>query len=104
MKKRISALLLCLALGISMLPLSGCGTTAVAAANLMKGVNPRSVDTDTDITGEGALALTDFGVRLFQQSLSREENTLISPLSVIFALGMVSGGARGPEVLQQFHS
>lgn len=44
--------------------------------------------------------VTDFAVRLFQQSLEDEKNTLISPLSVLMALAMTANGAKG-ETLSQ---
>lgn len=47
-----------------------------------------------------AVIVTDFAVRLFQQSLEPEENTLISPLSVMNALVMTANGANG-ETLSQ---
>ena len=74
----------------------------IAATNLMTDIrnngeqwiqceyNPDSVQTD----------VTDFAVRLFQQSLEDEENTLISPLSVLMALAMTANGAKG-ETLSQ---
>jgi len=45
-------------------------------------------------------ALTDFAVRLFQKSNIPEENTLISPLSVLYALGMTANGAKGETLAQ----
>lgn len=49
---------------------------------------------------QGAVAFTDFGVRLLQSTFRDEENVLISPLSVILALGMTANGAKG-ETLSQ---
>ncbi len=42
-----------------------------------------------------ALELNDFSIRLFDACMSEGENTLISPLSVLFALGMTAEGACG---------
>lgn len=50
-----------------------------------------------------ASGYTDFAVRLLQESLESEKNTLISPLSVINALAMTANGARG-ETLAQMES
>ncbi len=48
----------------------------------------------------GALALTDFGVELLKNCYEQDANTLISPLSVMSALGMTGNGAKG-ETLKQ---
>ncbi len=45
-------------------------------------------------------AITDFAVRLFKESLTKEENTLISPLSVLVALSMTANGAQGNTLAQ----
>lgn len=63
-------------------------------ADLMEGVEGRADPADGALTPEGAAALTDFGVRLFQNSL-RGENALLSPLSVIEAMAMAANGAAG---------
>lgn len=47
--------------------------------------------------------ITDFSVTLFQNSLEADHNTLISPLSVLYALGMAANGAKG-ETLSQMES
>jgi len=44
--------------------------------------------------------LPDFAVRLLQASMQEGKNTLISPLSVIYALAMTANGAKG-ETLRQ---
>ena len=74
----------------------------IAATNLMTDIrnngeqwiqseyNPDPVQTD----------VADFAVRLFQQSLEDEENTLISPLSALMALAMTSNGAKGNTLEQ----
>ena len=43
-------------------------------------------------------AVADFGLRLFRQSM--EKNTLISPLSVLYALSMTANGAAGDTLTQ----
>ncbi len=48
-------------------------------------------------------AVRDFAVRLFQQNLQEKENTLISPVSVLYALGMTANGAVG-ETLSQMEA
>ncbi len=73
---------------------------------------PQSVDLMTDIKADPQVkneielteasntAVTDFSVRLFQQSFDGESNTLISPLSVLVALSMTANGADN-ETLSQ---
>ncbi len=103
MKKRIPALGLCLALALF---LAGCGSWAcgnkVLAEDLMADmradVQPVSVEAND---GEvEALAVTEFSVRLFQESREEGENTLVSPLSVLCALAMTANGARGETMAQ----
>lgn len=53
-----------------------------------------------DGTEENAAAVSDFGLRLLSQCVRDGENTLISPLSVLYALGMTANGADG-ETLKQ---
>lgn len=104
MKKRIWSIGLCAALaaGIS-LALTGCSKSVditAKGADLMEGVQPNKVYADVDITGEGAVVLTDFGVRLLQGTIDGKKNTLVSPFSVICALGMTANGAEG-QTLEQ---
>ena len=86
---------------------NGAGTETpdnftVSAVNLMDDIrntdktlilpdyNPKTVQTK----------VTDFAVRLFQKSLEEEKNTLISPISVLMALGMTANGARENTLAQ----
>ena len=76
--------------------------TACSQANandLMKDVPAKAVDVLPDMDA-GAAAAADFGVRLFQNSMEEGKNTLISPLSVLYALAMTTNGAEG-ETLSQ---
>lgn len=106
--RRIFAICLILAL------LAGCGAGAqdkpdappptvdgqeTAGTDLMQGVAARQPALDGALTDEGAAALTDLGVRLLQNDLG-EGNTLVSPLSVLEALGMVANGAAGNTLAQ----
>lgn len=92
MKKRVTAVLLCLALALSMAGiLTGCGTAQ--GADLMDGV--KAAKPSGTLTSDGSAAAADFGVRLFQQGMSEDENVLVSPLSVLCALAMTSNGAKG---------
>lgn len=42
----------------------------------------------------------DFGLKIFKMSLSNEENSLISPLSIMLALAMTANGAEGETLAQ----
>lgn len=73
--------------------IAGC-STRVQATDLMRGIVPREVEELTDLSGQNADA-TDFAIRLFKASATGDENTLISPLSVLFAIAMTANGAKG---------
>ena len=100
MKKRTLAVTLYLILTLPMTTtLTGCAKTA-PDADLMLGIEANTVTTDTDISGESAIAVTDLAVRLFQQSVEDGKNMLISPLSIINALAMTANGAEGKTLSQ----
>lgn len=92
--KKLIALLLVLAMALGM---SAC--SQVSANNLMKDVPAKAVDVLPDMDA-GAAAAADFGVRLFQTSMEEGKNTLISPLSVLYALAMTANGADGETLTQ----
>ena len=71
----------------------------VSADDLMKDVPAKAVVVLPDMDA-GAAAATDFGVRLFQTSMEEGKNTLISPLSVLYALAMTANGADGETLAQ----
>lgn len=111
--------LLCLGLALSLpLAMTGCSEktpnppkdntpTSGISMNLMANIPDSSSHSHppVDITEEKPVtALSDFGVRLLQQTIFHEDldssaqppkNTLISPLSVISVLGMTANGAEG---------
>lgn len=92
--KRFSALFLSFALILSV---AGCGENSSIVSqggttNLMEGINASVVAVQPDAAGTAAV--TDFGVRLVQNSLDHGENLLISPLSVLSALAMTANGAK----------
>lgn len=103
MKKRIPALGLCLALTLSLV---GCGSRAcgdkVLAEDLMADVqvDVQPMSAEANDKEAGILAVTEFSVRLFQESRMEGENTLVSPLSVLCALAMTANGARGETLAQ----
>lgn len=100
-RNRFTALVLALALVVSMpLGLTGCiGSSAVSTTDLMDDIQTNDLPVDTDLTSHSA-AVIDFGVRLFQISMTEGENTLISPLSVLCALAMTANGAEGETLAQ----
>ena len=53
------------------------------------------VYTDEEIESKGSQAMNDFSVKLLKGSVADDENTLVSPLSVMYALGMTENGANG---------
>ncbi len=68
--------------------------------NLMSGITASDKAVLEDTT-EGNKAYTEFAVNLFKKSLSEDgKNTLISPLSVIYALGLTANGADGNTLSQ----
>ena len=121
MGRKTMILLLCLALLLS--ACGGTGKPAEPGGNAEMEGSARADDTSesgqtgsTDLlagreegpsapaepSSEEALdALAQFSVALFQNSGAGERGTLLSPTSVLFALGMTANGARG-ETLAQF--
>ena len=94
MKKRVCALLLFLAL-----VLPGCKSSSISAKNLTQDLTPRTLSTTVTLAVHNS-AITDFGVRLFQETADPQANTLISPLSVLCALAMTANGAKGETLAQ----
>ena len=92
--KRLIALMLVFTVALSM---TAC--SQVSANDLMKDVPAKTVDILPDMDA-GASAAADFGVRLFQISMEEGKNTLISPLSVLYALAMTTIGADGETLAQ----
>lgn len=77
---------------------SGCALP-VNAENMMDGITANEVEVLTDLSA-GTAAATDFALRLFQASNQLGENTLISPLSVLYALAITANGAEGETLAQ----
>lgn len=104
--------LLSLALSILLLAANGVPAESQSApaepapmtqsVNLMASVtansHPDAVPSDT-----APAAAADFAVKLLQAGMSGDENTLLSPLSVLCALSMTANGADG-ETLAQMES
>lgn len=97
LKKRILAVLLCLAMLLPLAAMSGC--THISADNLSEGIMPGEVTgKKTDRTFEESSA--DFALKLFRATARGEENALVSPLSVMLALAMTANGAKGETKAQ----
>ena len=71
----------------------------ISATNLMDGVEPNALLARATPEEYGPV-VTDFAARLFRECYKEGENQLISPVSVISALGMTANGAAG-ETLKQ---
>lgn len=89
-----------LLIGAMLLGSAGCGQEQMTSDDLMETVTK---STEPELPADPAAlepAVQDFGVRLLQHTASDGENTLISPLSVLYALGMTANGAEGETLTQ----
>ena len=97
--KKIISLLLAAALLFST---TGCVKEA-KTRDLMEGIQPRTAltyeYTESDIRSPEE-AFTDFAVRLLQAENAPDQNTLLSPLSVLYAMSMTANGAKGETLAQ----
>lgn len=96
--KQIISIILTLAMGIVCLSACGMGNDV----DLMQGITPNAHE-DAQLSQVDNTAVADFAVRLFHAGLSSEENTLISPLSVLVAVSMTANGAES-ETLSQMEA
>ena len=55
----------------------------------------KSAESDNSIKQKGNLAMSNFAANLLKTSVKQGENTLVSPLSVMYALSMTANGAVG---------
>ena len=94
MGKRIAALVLAACMT---LPLFGCGSK-LTAQSLTEGVTARTIDTHIDLTDDST-AVMDFAAALLRQT-TKEEGVLLSPVSLLYALGMTANGAGGTTLSQ----
>ena len=89
MGKRIAALVLSVCMA---LPLFGCGGR-IEAQCLTDGITAQTIDTRTDLTDDSS-AVMDFAAALLRQTAGKE-GVLLSPVSLLYALGMTANGASG---------
>lgn len=95
MKKKYLALLVAGTLLCS--ALMGC--TKTYATDFMDGVKA-GTPTEVQVQEETWAGMYDFSVKLLQSTCEEEENTLVSPMSVLSALAMTANGARGETLAQ----
>lgn len=97
-RRLISLALAIVIIGSIMTGLVSCAAK-VQAEDLMKGISSNTVtgkDSDSDFISNAA----DFSVKLFKSSIKENENSLVSPLSVMLALAMTTNGAAN-QTLEQ---
>ena len=89
-KSAVAAVVL---LSVLLLSLAGCAME-ISAECLSEGVTPRAVEYTSELSSL-APELSDFALRLFGGAVRGEENSVISPASVLIALAMAANGAEG---------
>ena len=85
-----------LGLMLALLALPGCGIKAQA---LTKDIVPQALDTTTDLTAGGE-AVSAFALSLLRSERAGETGLLLSPVSILNALGMTANGAGGTTLKQ----
>jgi len=95
-KMIFTALSVALVASSFLMPLSGCNSSA---NDPTKDIKPNAVSFNINVK-DGNVGAVDFSLWLFQKSLSDNENAIMSPLSVLFALAMVANGADGNTLAQ----
>ena len=89
-----------------LLTLPACGKKAFhpeSAVELTAQLVPASTAKAAPLTQEQAALLTDFGLRLMDRCGQENQSVLVSPLSVLTALGMTVNGGAG-ETLTEMES
>ena len=102
MKKKLTALALAGAMTLALL-LSACGGPQTVSTDLTAGITDSGAEAvyadSAEVPGEDAAAMTGFGLDLLKQCAG-EKNVLLSPASILSALGMTANGARGETLAQ----
>lgn len=98
--KNISIITIAIIISFS-LALSACSNFGpkVQAADLMEGISAKNAQ-GKKIDEEFTKQMADFSLKLFNESKKDDENSLVSPLSVMLALAMAANGGDG-ETLEQ---
>lgn len=95
--KRVLSVILATAMGLcAVCSLAGC---ADSSENLMQGIEGTGIS-ETDRSVSCSDAVTQFALGLLIESREQGENTLLSPVSVIYALAMTANGADGETLAQ----
>ena len=90
----------CLLLSVSLLLcLSGC---KAESQDLMENITQGTEAQFCDLEDQSPV-FADYSLRLFLGSYEQDKNTLISPMSILYALGMTANGANG-ETLSQMEN
>ena len=98
MKKRFAAILMAAVVSLSLL--GGCTLRPVTADNLTDGIERDAIPVHSDFAGGEAAAVSSFAAKLLQQSFRDNRSTVISPVSVLYALAMTANGADGNTLAQ----
>ncbi len=93
MKRKLLAVIFLL-----LLIFTGC-STKIHGQNLMKGIKAQEIKCKDEVEA-GSTEITDFAVRLFKASEENGKNTLISPISVMYALSITANGAESDTLRQ----
>lgn len=100
--KRFVTLALCFAfLATTTLTSAGC-SGKVQAENLMEDISAQNVQ-GKPVDAEFIASVADFYFELFRKTTAADENSLVSPLSVLLALAMTANGA-DTETLTQMET
>lgn len=103
MRKRLFAGMLCITMVLSLVSCGASTDPQIQSQNLMEDYFVHATgekDPEDKILTDyaGQYPLSEFGIRLIQQTLKsaeKDENVLVSPLSVLLALYMTANGADG---------
>lgn len=100
-KKKLILLVTLVLLIILPLNITACSsiTPKVKAKDLMEDVKPNAVNGQM-VDERFIRTAADFTIELFKQSIHQQDNSLVSPISVMLALAMTANGADG-ETLSQ---
>ena len=96
MRRRLLAVVFSL-----LLIFTGCSTN-IQGQDLMKGIKAQEIKCKDEVEA-GSTEIMDFAIRLFKASEENGKNTLISPISVMYALAMTANGAKADTLSQMEH-
>ena len=77
----------------------GSSNNTIQAVNLVENIKPNEVK-EISINDDFISDQIDFSISIFKQNYTNDKNTLISPISAMFALSMCANGAVN-ETLQE---